>query len=72
LPRDAFRYLTSHGELDVGHMQFYGGLMDRLERDEDRQAVIHCAKMFYRLYGDIFRSLPLEQAPTPVHLVHQH
>ena len=24
----------------------------------DRHAVVHCARMMYRLYGDIFRSLP--------------
>ncbi len=72
LPSDALRYLSSHGELDVDHIKFYVGLMDRLDREEDRRAVIHCAKMFYRLYGDIFRSLPLEQAPTLVHLVRKH
>jgi len=72
LPSDAFRYLTSHGELDVGHMEYYSSLMERLDREGDRQAVIHCAKMFYRLYGDIFRSLPLEQAPTLVQLARQH
>jgi GTP cyclohydrolase I len=40
-------------------MQFYQGLVNRLERDEDRRFVIHTAKRFYKLYGDIFRSLPL-------------
>lgn len=64
LPGKAFRYLSSHGELDVSHMDFYRSLIDRLEREEDRRAVTHCATMFYRLYGDIFRALPLEQAPV--------
>jgi len=59
LPKKAFSYLTSHGSLDVSHVDFYEKLMNRLEDEADRQAVIHCAKMFYRLYGDIFRSLPL-------------
>jgi len=72
LPSEAFRYLSSHGELDVGHMEFYSGLMDRLEREEDRQAVSHCARMFYRLYGDIFRSLPLGQASPDTHHVLKH
>ena len=31
--------------------------MDRLDDETDRQAVIHCARIIYRLYGDIFRSL---------------
>jgi len=59
LPKTAFSYLNSHGSLDVGHVDFYEGLMNRLDQDADKQAVIHCAKMFYKLYGDIFRSLPL-------------
>ena len=60
LPDKAFSYLKSHGSLDVSHMTFYESLVNRLEREEDQQAVIHCARMFYKLYGDIFRSLPLE------------
>ena len=59
LPDQAFRYLRSHGSLDQKHMQSYRALMDRLTRPVDRQAVIHCARMFYRLYGDIYRGLPL-------------
>ncbi|EAU55635.1 TenA family transcriptional regulator [Mariprofundus ferrooxydans] len=59
LPKSAFSYLSSHGSLDVGHVDFYEKLMNRLDREEDQQAVVHCAKMMYRLYGDIFRSLPV-------------
>ena len=59
LPDAAFTYLNSHGSLDVSHMKFYAGLVDRLEREEDRNFVIHAAKRFYKLYGDIFRTLPL-------------
>jgi len=59
LPKKAFSYLTSHGSLDVSHVDFYEKLMNRLEDESDKKAVIHCARMFYRLYGDIFRSLPL-------------
>lgn len=59
LPKTAFSYLSSHGSLDIEHMGFYEKLMNRLDADADKQAVIHGAKMFYKLYGDIFRSLPL-------------
>ena len=59
LPKQAFSYLSSHGSLDIGHVDFYEKLMNRLESGDDRQAVIHCARMMYKLYGDIFRSLPL-------------
>ncbi len=58
LPPAAFSYLTSHGSLDLEHVVFFEGLMNRLDDDADRSAVLHCARMMYRLYGDIFRSLP--------------
>ena len=57
LPRNAFGYLRSHGDLDIEHVGFYEGLMDRLEDPDDQRAVVHAAKRFYKLYGDIFRSL---------------
>ncbi|MDQ6960405.1 MAG: iron-containing redox enzyme family protein [Mariprofundaceae bacterium] len=59
LPEQAFSYLTSHGSLDVSHVDFYEKLMNRLEDADDKAAVVHCARMMYKLYGDIFRSLPL-------------
>jgi len=58
LPERALSYLTSHGALDVEHVAFFRGLMNRLEDAADQTAVVHAAQMFYRLYGDIFRSLP--------------
>lgn len=61
LPDSAFTYLRSHGSLDVSHMQFYEELVNKLESEEDRRCVIHTAKVFYRLYGDIFRSLPRQR-----------
>lgn len=57
LPRNAFTYLRSHGDLDVAHTGFYETLMNRLDDEDDRRAVIHAAKRFYRLYGDVFRTL---------------
>lgn len=58
LPQEALTYLTSHGSLDLEHVAFFEALVNRLEREGDRKAVIHCARMMYRLYGDIFRGLP--------------
>jgi thiaminase len=57
LPSNAFRYLTSHGALDQDHIKFFEGLMDRIEHSDDQQSVIHCAQMFYLLYGNIFRGI---------------
>lgn len=57
LPRSAFRYLGSHGQLDQAHVGFYANLMDRLDDEHDRRAVVHAARMFYRLYAAIFQAL---------------
>lgn len=61
LPEQAFSYLSSHGSLDQEHIQFFESLMNRLESSEDKQAVLHAASRFYQLYGNIFRSLPLNE-----------
>jgi pyrroloquinoline quinone (PQQ) biosynthesis protein C len=59
LPTQAFSYLSSHGSLDVSHMDFYRNLVNRLDDKADQDWVIHCAKRFFQLYGDVFRALPL-------------
>ena len=58
LPPEAFSYLSSHGSLDLDHVKFFEGLMNRLDDAADREAVIHMARMMYGLYGNVFRSLP--------------
>jgi pyrroloquinoline quinone (PQQ) biosynthesis protein C len=57
LPESAFTYLTSHGSLDQQHVRTFAGLVERLD-EKDRADVAHVARVMYRLYGDIFRSLP--------------
>lgn len=57
LTSNAFTYLNSHGALDIEHVDFFRNLVNRLDDDDDRVSLIHCAKSVYRLYGDIFRSL---------------
>jgi pyrroloquinoline quinone (PQQ) biosynthesis protein C len=57
LTNNAFSYLTSHGALDVGHTDFYARLMNKIEDKKERALLIHSAKNFYKLYGDIFRDL---------------
>jgi pyrroloquinoline quinone (PQQ) biosynthesis protein C len=59
LPDAAFSYLRSHGTLDQEHMGHFANVINQLDQPADQAAVIHCARMFYRLYGDIFRSLPM-------------
>ena len=61
LPNQAFSYLTSHGSLDLEHIELLKKLMNRLDNADDQAAVVHTAKVVYRLYGDMFRSLPLAE-----------
>ena len=57
LPNAAFSYLRSHGALDLEHVKFFEGLMNKITDKDEQELIIHCAKMVYRLYGDIFRSV---------------
>lgn len=53
----AFSYLTSHGALDIEHVDFFEGLANGIEDKEIKKIIISSAKDFYKLYGDIFRDL---------------
>lgn len=57
LPDAAFSYLRSHGTLDQEHTQHLANLVERMTPD-DQAEVVRCAKIFFKLYGDIFRALP--------------
>lgn len=62
LGKKAFSYLTSHGALDIEHVQFFEDLMNRIDDPVDQEQIIHCAKMFYRLYGDVYSSVDPQHA----------
>jgi hypothetical protein len=49
--------LRSHGSLDLEHMVFFEKLMNSLTEQKDRDDIVHAAKMFFTLYGNIFRSI---------------
>lgn len=57
LPNKAFSYLRSHGSLDLEHMVFFEKLMNNLTEQKDQEDIVHAAKMFFKLYGNIFRSI---------------
>lgn len=61
LPNQAFSYLKSHGALDQQHVKFFEDLMNRITDPAAQQQIIHAAKVFYQLYGNIFRSLDLHE-----------
>ena len=64
LPARAFTYLRSHGELDKEHINDLTGILERFTDEEDRQAVIRCARGIYWLYGNVFRGLDAAAAPV--------
>jgi hypothetical protein len=57
LPKKAFSYLLSHGSLDISHVSFYESLVNQITNQDDQACLIHSAKIFYKLYGDIFRTI---------------
>ena len=61
LPDTAFTYLRSHGTLDQEHTAHFALLMDMVTDAADQAAIVHAARAFFRLYGDVFRGLPLPQ-----------
>lgn len=60
LPENCFRYLTSHGTLDISHMQFFRTLMDRIDDPRDQADIIHMAKRMFVLFANVFRAIPHE------------
>jgi len=60
LPNAAFSYLRSHGTLDQEHTRHLADLLARMVPD-DQAAVLRSARVFYKLYGDVFRALPREE-----------
>jgi pyrroloquinoline quinone (PQQ) biosynthesis protein C len=62
LPDSAFTYLRSHGALDQEHVKFFEQLMNRIDEPADQACIIHSARFFYQLYGNIFRTLSRQHA----------
>ncbi len=54
---NGFRYLTSHGALDIDHTAFFADLVNRLPTASAGDVIIDGAKMTYWLYGNIFHDL---------------
>ncbi len=57
LPSNAFSYLSSHGDLDQDHVQFFEQLVNRISDLEQQRIIIHSARAHYRLYGDMINNL---------------
>ena len=57
LPAKAFSYLRSHGALDQEHIVFFENLMNQIDDAGEQEVILHAARMFFRLYGNIFHEL---------------
>jgi pyrroloquinoline quinone (PQQ) biosynthesis protein C len=57
-----FSYLSSHGRLDQEHVAFFREVVAGVEDAAALDAVIETARVVYRLYGDIFRSIAARHA----------
>ena len=61
LPAEAFSYLQSHGSIDQTHIDFLRSLLDRFTDPTDCATIVHCARRFFYLYAQVFRTLPDRQ-----------
>jgi pyrroloquinoline quinone (PQQ) biosynthesis protein C len=52
-----FTYLTSHGAVDQDHLVFFRNLVNQVEGEANRKAIIETANMVYRLWGEMFAKL---------------
>ena len=57
LPANAFSYLRSHGALDIEHVKIFENLMNKIEDPQQQQLIVHCARNFYHLYDEVYRSV---------------
>jgi heme oxygenase len=57
---ECFTYLASHGELDQQHLQHFARLVEAIDDPADQRAVIDAARSIYRLFAELFRSIPHE------------
>ena len=67
LPPQCFSYLTSHGSLDLEHMNFFQRLMDQVEDEADQADIIQMARRMFGLFADVFRAIPHQ--PVLAHAV---
>lgn len=56
-----FKYLTTHGDLDAHHAEFFENLIDKIDQ-QHLPLIIETADDFYHLYGDLFRDLDLRRS----------
>lgn len=66
LPAQAFSYLRSHGQLDQEHIHDLERILNRLQSPQDQASVVQCARVMFKLYGDVFRELEAPSSSAPL------
>lgn len=61
LDKSCFSYLFSHGSLDIKHMEFFKGVVNRITDKNDQEAILHMAQVMFQLFANVFRSIPNDQ-----------
>lgn len=52
---NGIRFLGSHGELDIGHVDELADLFEQVRDDNDVTAIVEAAQVNYALFGALFR-----------------
>ncbi len=58
LPKQAFSYLLSHGELDQGHISFYEKLVNKIEDPALQNIIIESARACFECYTAMLNNIP--------------
>jgi hypothetical protein len=61
LPDSACRHLRTCEATGLSRSGRFATLVNRITDMQDQADVLHATRMFYRLYGDVIRSLPVPQ-----------
>ncbi len=57
LPKNAFTYLQSHGELDINHMHFFEKTINGVSDKDDQSSIIEVANNSFILFANMLKSL---------------
>ena len=52
-----FSYLTSHGAVDLEHVQFFERLVNQIDNKYQQEIIIDTARITYQLWGNMFSNL---------------
>ena len=60
-----FKYLTTHGDLDVHHAELFESLVNKIDQ-RHLPFLVESTNDFYKLYGDLFRDIDRHRSPSVV------